>query len=103
MADATSEPPPPAPSGRDVMKAYEIEAENHRLNNTRNRIDDYRGPAPPRSAPARDYMSVDRVPDHARQVPGRLDLRTLTTGSRAELQLNSGLRGGPARATRHRG
>jgi len=26
MADATSEPPPPAPSGRDVMKAYEIEA-----------------------------------------------------------------------------
>lgn len=67
---ADANPPQPSPSGAQVMAAVHAEmavaGANKALEASPTRVDDYRRPGP-----GRDYMQVPRVPDAARQIPGR--------------------------------
>ena len=65
---ADANPPQPPPSGREVMEALHTEMTlamvNKSLDASPSRIDDYRGPAPPKTMPDRSYMKVPRVKDY---------------------------------------
>ena len=64
MADATTSPPPPAPSAVELGKLLEAEMTNRALQSTRDYVEDRRYP-PPRAVlvQKRAYMVVPRVRD----------------------------------------
>jgi hypothetical protein len=63
MANSADAVADPAPSARDLMKQDQVVAANAALQQSPSRIDDFRGPPPPREVPQRDYMQVPRVRD----------------------------------------
>jgi hypothetical protein len=56
-------PPQPPPSGREIIEALHTEMNLSMVNKALgpSRIDDYRGPAPPKPVPDRPWMRVPRV------------------------------------------